>query len=41
MVNNYEGMGVAEAPRGMLIHDFKVDTQRTNTIKQNGGCHWS
>ncbi|MGA3058903.1 MAG: Ni/Fe hydrogenase subunit alpha [Candidatus Bathyarchaeia archaeon] len=27
MVNNYEGVGVAEAPRGTLIHDYKVDPQ--------------
>ena len=27
MVNNYEGVGVAEAPRGTLIHHYKVDTQ--------------
>jgi NAD-reducing hydrogenase large subunit len=26
-VNNYEGVGVAEAPRGTLIHHYKVDTQ--------------
>jgi NAD-reducing hydrogenase large subunit len=26
-VNNYEGIGVAEAPRGMLIHHYKVDPQ--------------
>ncbi len=25
MVNNYEGVGVAEAPRGTLIHHYKVD----------------
>jgi NAD-reducing hydrogenase large subunit len=24
-VNNYEGVGVAEAPRGTLIHHYKVD----------------
>ena len=27
MVNNYEGVGVAEAPRGTLIHHYKVDLQ--------------
>jgi len=27
MVNNYEGVGVAEAPRGTLIHHYKVDEQ--------------
>jgi NAD-reducing hydrogenase large subunit len=27
MVNNYEGIGVAEAPRGTLIHHYKVDPQ--------------
>jgi NAD-reducing hydrogenase large subunit len=27
MVNNYEGVGVAEAPRGTLIHHYKVDTE--------------
>jgi NAD-reducing hydrogenase large subunit len=27
LVNNYEGVGVAEAPRGTLIHHYKVDTQ--------------
>jgi NAD-reducing hydrogenase large subunit len=27
MVNNYEGVGVAEAPRGTLIHHYKVDPQ--------------
>jgi NAD-reducing hydrogenase large subunit len=27
MVNNYEGVGIAEAPRGTLIHHYKVDTQ--------------
>lgn len=27
MVNNYEGVGFAEAPRGTLIHHYKVDTQ--------------
>jgi NAD-reducing hydrogenase large subunit len=27
MVNNYEGIGVAEAPRGTLIHHYKVDQQ--------------
>lgn len=26
-VNNYEGVGVAEAPRGTLIHHYKVDEQ--------------
>ena len=26
-VNNYEGVGVAEAPRGTLIHHYKVDKQ--------------
>jgi NAD-reducing hydrogenase large subunit len=26
-VNNYEGIGVAEAPRGTLIHHYKVDQQ--------------
>jgi NAD-reducing hydrogenase large subunit len=26
-VNNYEGIGVAEAPRGTLIHHYKVDPQ--------------
>jgi NAD-reducing hydrogenase large subunit len=26
-VNNLEGIGVAEAPRGMLIHHYKVDEQ--------------
>ncbi len=26
-VNNYEGVGVAEAPRGTLIHHYKVDQQ--------------
>lgn len=26
-VNNYEGVGVAEAPRGTLIHHYKVDPQ--------------
>ena len=25
MVNNYEGVGFAEAPRGTLIHHYKVD----------------
>ena len=27
MVNNYEGVGVAEAPRGTLIHHYKVDIE--------------
>ena len=27
LVNNYEGVGVAEAPRGTLIHHYKVDAQ--------------
>ena len=27
MVNNYEGVGFAEAPRGTLIHHYKVDPQ--------------
>ncbi|XHH08769.1 MAG: Ni/Fe hydrogenase subunit alpha [Candidatus Bathyarchaeia archaeon] len=27
MVNDYEGVGVAEAPRGTLIHHYKVDPQ--------------
>ncbi|MGA2522659.1 MAG: Ni/Fe hydrogenase subunit alpha [Candidatus Bathyarchaeia archaeon] len=27
MVNHYEGVGVAEAPRGTLIHHYKVDPQ--------------
>jgi NAD-reducing hydrogenase large subunit len=27
MVNNYEGVGIAEAPRGTLIHHYKVDLQ--------------
>jgi NAD-reducing hydrogenase large subunit len=27
LVNNYEGVGVAEAPRGTLIHHYKVDRQ--------------
>jgi NAD-reducing hydrogenase large subunit len=27
MINNYEGVGVAEAPRGTLIHHYKVDPQ--------------
>ncbi len=27
LVNNYEGVGVAEAPRGTLIHHYKVDQQ--------------
>ncbi|MDR2707279.1 MAG: Ni/Fe hydrogenase subunit alpha [Nitrososphaerota archaeon] len=27
MVNNYEGVGIAEAPRGTLIHHYKVDTE--------------
>ncbi len=27
MVNNYEGVGIAEAPRGTLIHHYKVDNQ--------------
>jgi NAD-reducing hydrogenase large subunit len=27
MVNNYEGIGIAEAPRGTLIHHYKVDAQ--------------
>ncbi len=26
-VNNYEGVGVAEAPRGTLIHHYKVDSR--------------
>lgn len=26
-VNNYEGVGVAEAPRGTLIHHYKVDKE--------------
>jgi NAD-reducing hydrogenase large subunit len=26
-VNNYEGVGVAEAPRGTLIHHYRVDPQ--------------
>ncbi|MDG6222904.1 MAG: Ni/Fe hydrogenase subunit alpha [Candidatus Bathyarchaeota archaeon] len=26
-VNNYEGIGVAEAPRGTLIHHYRVDPQ--------------
>jgi len=26
-VNNYEGIGVAEAPRGTLMHHYKVDQQ--------------
>jgi len=26
-VNNYEGIGVAEAPRGTLMHHYKVDPQ--------------
>jgi NAD-reducing hydrogenase large subunit len=27
LVNNFEGVGVAEAPRGTLIHHYKVDPQ--------------
>lgn len=27
LVNNFEGVGVAEAPRGTLIHHYKVDEQ--------------
>jgi NAD-reducing hydrogenase large subunit len=27
LVNNYEGVGVVEAPRGTLIHHYKVDPQ--------------
>lgn len=27
LVNNYEGVGVAEAPRGTLIHHYKVDNE--------------
>ena len=27
LLNNYEGVGVAEAPRGTLIHHYKVDEQ--------------
>ncbi len=27
LVNNFEGIGVAEAPRGTLIHHYKVDSQ--------------
>ena len=27
MVNHYEGVGVAEAPRGTLIHHYKVDEE--------------
>jgi NAD-reducing hydrogenase large subunit len=27
LVNNFEGVGVAEAPRGTLIHHYKVDQQ--------------
>jgi len=27
LVNNYEGVGVAEAPRGTLIHHYKVDEE--------------
>jgi NAD-reducing hydrogenase large subunit len=27
LMNNYEGVGVAEAPRGTLIHHYKVDDQ--------------
>jgi len=27
LVNNYEGVGVAEAPRGTLIHHYKVNEQ--------------
>jgi NAD-reducing hydrogenase large subunit len=27
LVNNYEGIGVAEAPRGTLIHHYRVDEQ--------------
>ncbi|MGD6853126.1 MAG: Ni/Fe hydrogenase subunit alpha [Candidatus Bathyarchaeia archaeon] len=27
LMNNYEGVGVAEAPRGTLIHHYKVDEQ--------------
>ena len=27
LINNYEGVGVAEAPRGTLIHHYKVDEQ--------------
>jgi NAD-reducing hydrogenase large subunit len=27
MVNNYEGVGFAEAPRGTLIHHYKVDKE--------------
>ncbi len=27
LVNDYEGVGVAEAPRGTLIHHYKVDQQ--------------
>jgi NAD-reducing hydrogenase large subunit len=26
-VNNYEGIGVAEAPRGILMHHYKIDPQ--------------
>ena len=33
MVNNYEGVGFAEAPRGTLIHHYKVDPQ--GLITQN------
>jgi NAD-reducing hydrogenase large subunit len=33
LVNHYEGVGVAEAPRGTLIHHYKVD--RTGLITWN------
>jgi NAD-reducing hydrogenase large subunit len=33
LVNNYEGVGFAEAPRGTLIHHYKVDTH--GLITQN------
>jgi NAD-reducing hydrogenase large subunit len=33
LVNRYEGVGVAEAPRGTLIHHYKVD--RTGLITWN------
>jgi NAD-reducing hydrogenase large subunit len=27
LINNFEGVGIAEAPRGTLIHHYKVDEQ--------------
>ena len=39
IVNNYEGVGVAEAPRGTLIHHYKVDPQGHDHMEQHDNRH--